>query len=161
MKLYIVRHGEASAAADGDEPALTATGIEQARAAGQILFAEDPGLLLHSPKLRARQTASQILALCPTASQEVACLLPSATAYDVAATLEVVEAEGVESVVLVSHLPLVAELAAWFVDGDPTESRLPGFTPAGIVALDVDYIGPQEARLDWYAFSPGFDKKKL
>jgi phosphohistidine phosphatase len=162
VKLYIVRHGEASAATgSGDEPGLTATGLEQAKQAGQLLFAEDPGLLLHSPKLRARQTAQQILALCPAAtSQEAGCLLPSATAYDVAGVLEVVEAEGVESVVLVSHLPLVAELVGWFVDGDPSESRLPGYTPAGIVALDTRYIGPQEARLLWYAFAPEFDRKR-
>lgn len=162
MKLYIVRHGEASVASgSGDEPGLTATGLEQARLAGQLLFAEDPGLLLHSPKLRARQTAQQILALCPdAASQEADCLLPPATAYDVAGALEVVESQGVKAVVLVSHLPLVAELAGWFVHGDPADARLPGYTPAGIVALDMKYVGPQEARLLWYAFAPEFDKKK-
>jgi phosphohistidine phosphatase len=162
VKLYIVRHGEASAATGaGDEPGLTATGLEQAKQAGQLLFAEDPALLLHSPKLRARQTAQQISALCTAAvSQEAGSLLPSATAYDVAATLEVIESEGVEAVVLVSHLPLVAELVAWFVDGDPAASRLPGYSPAGIVALELKYIGPQEARLLWYAFAPEFDKKR-
>jgi phosphohistidine phosphatase len=162
VRLYIVRHGEASAATgSGDEPGLTATGLEQARLAGQLLFAEDPGLLLHSPKLRAWQTAQQIHALCPAAtSQEVGCLLPSATAYDVMAALEVVESQGVEAIVLVSHLPLVAELVGWFVHGDLADSRLPGFTPAGVVALELKYIGPEEGRLLWYALAPEFDKKK-
>jgi phosphohistidine phosphatase SixA len=162
MKLFIVRHGEASAASGtGDEPGLTATGLEQAKLAGQLLFAEDPGLLLHSPKLRAWQTAQQLLDLCPAAAcQEAGFLLPSATAYDVMPALEVVESQGVAAVVLVSHLPLVDELVGWFVHGDLAETRLPGFTPAGVVALELKYIGPQEARLLWYAFAPGFDKKK-
>jgi len=162
VKVCIVRHGEASLASGSDEePALTATGLEQAKLAAQLLFAEDPGMLLHSPKLRARQTAQQISALCPgAASVEAGCLLPSATAYDVAGALEVAESEGIETVVLVSHLPLVAELVGWFVHGDPAESRLPGYTPAGIVALEMKNIGPQEARLLWYAFAPEFDKKR-
>jgi phosphohistidine phosphatase len=162
MKLFIVRHGEAEAVSSSGERGLTSNGLEQAQRVGQLLSSESPELLLYSPKLRARQTAQQILAQCEGVdSIEDARLLPSATAYDVAAALETGESMGLKAVVIVSHLPLVAELVGWFVHGDPANSSpLPGFMPAAIAALDVEYIGPQEARLDWYAFAPDYVKKQ-
>lgn len=159
MKLYIVRHGEAAAArTDGERP-LTPKGVLQAREAGKLLFAQDPQLILFSPKLRTRETASQIVAMCHGAESAVEnALLPPATVYDVAGALEIAEQRGMQRIVMVSHLPLVEELVSWLVDGDFREYSLPGFPPAGIVALDTEFVGPDTSRLEWYAFPPEFSR---
>ena len=160
MKLYIVRHGDASAAGSGGERPLTELGLEKAAAAGQLLAAEQPQRVLYSPKLRTRQTAEAIVTACGgIASVEEESLLPPSSAYDVCAA---VEESGADNIVLVSHMPLVAELVAWFTRGESrSESRdyaLPGFPPAGVVALDMNYTGAAEAELEWYAFPPAYGK---
>ena len=160
--MYIVRHGEAAGArADGERP-LTAKGMQQAREAGSLLLPENPELLLFSPKLRTRQTASEILGVCQGAdSAQANELVPPATLSDVAERLERVAELGVNSVVLVSHLPMVAELVAWLVDGDPNSHRLPGFPPAGVVALETDWFAAGVARPNWYAFPPALAREKF
>ncbi len=156
MKLYIVRHGDASAAGSGGERPLTELGLEKAAAAGQLLAAEQPQRVLYSPKLRTRQTAEAIVTACGgIVSAEEQSLLPPSTADDVCAA---VEESGAERIVLVSHMPLVAELVAWFTRGESRDYALPGFPPAGVVALDMNYTGAAEAELEWYAFPPAYGK---
>jgi phosphohistidine phosphatase len=159
MKVYILRHAEAGAASTDGERPLTALGLEQARKAGQLLQPEQAQRLLFSPKLRTRQTAEQVLSVCTgLTSSPTQSLLPPSTEDDVAADLEAAQASGDSSVILVSHLPMVAELTGWLSTGDRADYPLPGYPPAGIVALQMDFIGPGAARLLWYAFPPDFEK---
>ena len=161
MKVYVLRHGEAGAAATDGERELTPAGLEQARKAGHLFQPEQAQLLLFSPRLRTRQTADQVLSVCaglPSSARQS--LLPPSTVDDVAADLEAAQAAGDNSLILVSHLPLVAELAGWLLTGDRADYRLPGYPPAGIVALEMDDVGPGAARLLWYAFSPDFEKRR-
>jgi phosphohistidine phosphatase len=161
MKVYILRHGEAGTAASDGERALTSKGLEQALQAGRLLQSEQAQRLLYSPKLRTRQTAEQVLSLAPElSSQESLNLVPPATLADVAAELEILQEAGVERVILVSHLPMVAELTAWLTHGDSSEYSFPGYPPAGIVALDMDYVGAAAANFLWYAFPPNFEQRR-
>ena len=156
MRVYIVRHGDAVTPAGGGERELTARGHDEARGAGQLLAEQGVDYLLYSPKLRTRQTARHIIdAVGDLGSGEDLCLLPPATGGDVAVA---VERAAVERLVLVSHLPLVAELVGWFVSGDPRDYPLPCYPTAGVVALDMEIPGQGMASLAWHAFPPGFDR---
>lgn len=122
--------------------------------------AEQPQLLLFSPKLRARQTAEEVQSLCVgIAATGTDSLRPSAAISDVHKLLEEAQAAGNERVILASHLPLVAELTAWLLTGDRGDYALPGYPPAGLVALQLDVVGPAAAQLLWYAFTPDFEKR--
>lgn len=157
MRVYIVRHGDAVTPPGGGERELTARGHAEAQAAGELLAEQGFDYLLYSPKLRTRQTALHIVdAVGDVGSAEEMSLLPPATGNDVAAAID---RAGAASLVLVSHLPLVAELVGWFVSGDARDYPLPGFPPAGIVALDMDIAGQGMASLAWHAFPPEFTQR--
>ncbi|MEP5765641.1 MAG: phosphohistidine phosphatase SixA [Halieaceae bacterium] len=156
MRLFIVRHGEAASAVEGERP-LTENGRGQARAVADLLTRESLEHVLFSPKLRTRQTAAAILESCTAASgQEEPALLPPATPADV---VRAIEACGAERVALVSHLPWVAELVGWFTSGDTRDYRLPGFPPSGVVALRMEAVGQGQAILEWHAFPPEHEPK--
>ncbi len=154
MRVYVVRHGDAAPPRGGGERALTEHGIQNADDAGRLLAAEGFDFLLCSPKLRTRQTRDRILlAAGAVENREELSLLPPTTHQSVA---DAIGDCGGESVVLVSHLPLVAELVGWFTTGDPRDYRLMGYPPAGIVALDMDVAGQGMATQAWHAFPPEF-----
>lgn len=157
MRVYIVRHGDAAAPAGGGERELTARGHSEAQAAGRLLAEQGFDRVLYSPKLRTRQTALHIVdASGDIGSDEDASLLPPSSGNDVAAAID---RAGVASLVLVSHLPLVADLVGWFTSGDARDYPLAGFPPAGIVALDMDIAGQGMASLAWHAFPPDFTRR--
>jgi phosphohistidine phosphatase len=156
MRVYVVRHGDAAATEDesGERP-LTDAGIEEALSAGGLLSRESPQYILCSPKLRTRQTAERIAAACENAELlEDESLLPPSSGNSVAAAIDRC---GGEAVVLVSHLPLVAELVAWFCTGDERDYALSGFPPGGVIALDMEHCGIGAAELSWHAFPPDFE----
>ena len=62
--IYLVRHAEAEPGEDGD-PGLSAAGRVQAGALGRRLASEPVRTVLHSPKVRAAQTALAIAAHLP------------------------------------------------------------------------------------------------
>lgn len=161
MKVFILRHAEAGRAARDRDRELTPKGFEQALQAGLLLKPESAQTLLYSPKTRTRQTAEQVALLCPQlACQESLSLLPPATVEDTAAVLEGLQDAGNEAVILVSHIPLVAQLVGWLMNGDTSAYELPGYPPASIVALEMEHVGPAAAKLLWYALSPDFQKRK-
>jgi phosphohistidine phosphatase SixA len=156
VKLYVVRHGEAGPGLNDGSRSLTENGHEQARLAGALLAQELPEIIIHSPKLRTRQTAAEIAACCAGAElAEDDRLLPPSSGREVA---DMVETGGGRSVVIVSHMPLVAELVGWFCRGDARDHRLHGFPPAGIVALEMDFAGAGAAAIEWCAFPPDYRK---
>ncbi len=63
-KIYMVRHGQASAGWDGDiDPGLSPLGLEQAKAAAKYLAPLGPIQVLTSPLARARETARALCSL--------------------------------------------------------------------------------------------------
>jgi phosphohistidine phosphatase len=154
MRLYVVRHGEARAQG-ARERSLTPRGETEVDAAARLLAGESVDTVLYSPSLRTRQTATRLLdALGEVRSAEEASLLPPSSFQRVA---DAVEHSGGDRLVLVSHLPLVAELVGWFRSGDPSEYPLAGFPSGGIVALDMEFPACGLGSIAWHAFPPGYE----
>ncbi len=141
MKIYIMRHGEAQHYAASDaERALTDRGrnesVAVARAGVNQKHIESFDKVLVSPYLRAQQTwkeissylSSQDVEVCeditPYGQSEMVFEYVSARA----------EAEKWQSVLLVSHLPLVGYLVSEFVP----EMVPPMFPTSGLVCIDYD-----------------------
>ena len=155
MRIYLLRHGQAERLAVGAEQTLTATGRREAAAAAQLLTTLPlPELVIHSPKQRACQTAeivSQYLPAVPLV-QSTALLPESAPAAVESLLLELT----VDCVLLVSHLPLVADLVGWLSSGAASDVDLPGYPPAGLVALDAEVPARGCAALAFTAWPPHF-----
>ncbi len=134
MDFYLVRHGEAKPEHEDPRRPLSAQGrkevekVARAVAAKEIKVAE----ILHSDKLRARETA-EILArfLSPRDGlREIQGLSPQDDPLVAKAELEAAEAP----LMLVGHLPHLSRLAVLLVNGD-AENQVVDFSPAAVVCL--------------------------
>ncbi|MCG3730439.1 phosphohistidine phosphatase SixA [Vibrio cincinnatiensis] len=139
MKIVIMRHGEAHHYAANDaERALTERGRNESVAVARVC-AEQQNLhqfdkVLVSPYLRAQQTW-QAISRYFSATQVETCedITPYGQAdsvYDYLVAL--IETEQLESILLVSHLPLVGYLSAEFVANMPA----PMFPTSGIMCIE-------------------------
>jgi phosphohistidine phosphatase len=130
MRIYLVRHAEAAPGKPDSERRLTPEGREQARRVGERLAQEDarPEAVLHSPLLRARETAELIAAPLGVDPEPHDRLAPGARAAGVRAA---VAGRG-GAVVVVGHLPDCAEIAAELTGGPE-----PAFPPAGVFVIDL------------------------
>lgn len=122
MRLFLVRHGEAEGYRAPDaERALTARGWDQARDAGRWIASRlEPGLgqtlLLASPFRRARETATAINECLRWPEAVVEALTPDDDPRRALAALQS-HSTGLEALVVVSHMPLVAALAQLIQEG--------------------------------------------
>jgi phosphohistidine phosphatase len=130
VRIYLVRHAEATSGKPDSERHLTPEGREQARRVGEHLAAAEPQpeAVLHSPLVRARETAKLIAAPLGIEPEPDDRLAPGATAAGVRA---VVVGRG-GAVVVVGHLPDCAEIAAELTGGPE-----PAFPPAGVFVIDL------------------------
>jgi len=122
MNIYILRHGEAELVADTDsQRALTAKGREETLRMARWLAPRLPALdlVLVSPYLRAQQSWEVMAASlpAPTALQQEPELVPHGHARLVADYLQTLAEQGMEHVLLVSHLPLVGYVASELCPG--------------------------------------------
>jgi len=127
VRLYIVRHAEATPGSPDELRSLTPQGHEQARELGRRLRAEgvEPDAVLSSPLLRARETATDLGLGEPEPSEHLA---PGATADDVRAA---VAGRG-ETVVVVGHQPDCGRVAAVLTGGPE-----PKFPAAGVAVVEL------------------------
>lgn len=130
MRLFLVRHAEAASGEPDRERRLTPQGREQARGVGERLAEVEPrpATVLHSPLVRARETAELIATPLGIEPEPHDRLAPGATAAGVRAA---VAGRG-EAVVVVGHLPDCAEIAAELTGGPE-----PAFPPAGVFVIDL------------------------
>lgn len=133
--IYLVQHAEAQSKEDNPDRPLTEQGAQYAQDMGDFLARAGVRVttVYHSGKLRARQTA-EILAeyLAPgDAAAAMEGLGPKDPVEPVRAQL----AERDDHVMLVSHLPFVASLAAALVGGNEEQPPV-AFTPGTVVALE-------------------------
>ena len=130
MRIYLVRHAEAASGEPDHGRRLTAGGREQARRVGERLATAEPrpDAVLHSPLVRARETAELIAAPLGIQSKPDKRLAPGATADDVRAAI----AGRGEAVVVVGHQPDCSEVAAALTGGPE-----PAFPPAGVFVIDL------------------------
>ncbi|MGV2989493.1 phosphohistidine phosphatase SixA [Vibrio sp. E150_011] len=151
MKVFIMRHGEAvHYAASDEERALTPHGeacsLAVARACKQKGFSSFD-MVLVSPYLRAQQTWDIISA--EFNGKDVAVcddITPYGQAEDVAEFINALtKVESLDSILLVSHLPLVGYLTAELVGG----INAPMFPTSGLVCVDYD-VDKRQGELLWH-----------
>lgn len=150
MKIVIMRHGEAEHFASSDEErSLTSHGRSTSYTVAQHCVTrgmQQFDKVLVSPYLRAQQTWQEISALFDAKHVEQC---DDITPYgDSASVVEfihaIAELEDLQSVLLVSHLPLVGYLTADFV----TEIAPPMFPTSGVVCIDYD-LDARRGQLMW------------
>ena len=144
--IYLVQHGEAQPKEENPDRPLTDQGAQYAQDLGDFLARAGVRVstVHHSGKLRARQTA-EILAeyLAPgDAADEMEGLGPKDPTAPVRERL----LDGDGDVMLVSHLPFVARLAAALVGGDEEQPPV-AFTPGTVVAVESE--GGDDRRIAW------------
>ncbi len=139
MKIYLVRHGEAlSSEADPQRPLSPKGKTEVQRLAEFLARSKLPvPQIIHSPKLRAQQTA-EILA---TALNAQITLSPSildseAEVYPVMSMLPSLSSD----TMLVGHLPMMAKLVSALVVHDENFFPITNYSPGTVVCLE-DYEG--------------------
>lgn len=134
MKLYIVQHGAAKSEDEDPQRPLTDGGSDDvtrvARLAVERLGVR-PQHIVHSGKLRARQTAEIWSGLIDVDVEEGADLAPNDDPTIWARRLTAETGD----VMLVGHLPHLARLAAALLAGDPDRSVV-RFHQGGLVALE-------------------------
>lgn len=156
MKIFIMRHGEAEVMAKTDQARhLTAYGKKQAFAQGQWLKTQMNSTALPrvivSPYVRAQETferVNQAFEGALTAQMESwDGITPYGNAETVADYVSVLANEGIESVLLISHLPLVGEIVAELYG-----KRNPiSFYPAAVAVINWN---GQKGEIETYAYAP-------
>lgn len=129
MDLYIMRHAEARYAFEDAQRELTPAGWEDARSRGADLagLPGAPQRILHSPYLRARQTADAVGHALGLPCEETSALHPAASVDDVVDLVSALQTPAL----LIGHLPLV-ELVCFELCG-----RSPNFQPATIAHIQL------------------------
>jgi phosphohistidine phosphatase len=150
MKIYIMRHGEAEMFANSDaERNLTPRGEQASVAVAQKCVSmgiEHFDQVLVSPYVRAQQTWQQI-SQCFQAKHldNSDDITPYGDALDVAQFLyALAESKTLDSILLVSHLPLVGYLTAELAQGISP----PMFPTSGLACVEVD-VERQSGELLW------------
>lgn len=138
MKIFIMRHGEAEHFADSDaQRELTANGRQASLAVAKACVEQGYrsfDKVLVSPYIRAQQTWQEI-AHCFDANkvETLDDITPYGDSEQVAQYIDaLIDVEQLESVLLVSHLPLVGYLTAEFV----VDMAPPLFPTSGLACVD-------------------------
>lgn len=148
MYLYLVQHAEARSEAEDPQQALSDKGLAEIEKTARLLATKvrpSIKIILHSGKLRARQTA-EILAdhLAPVGGvKQVEGLKPNDDVSDWAGRLTAAS----ENIMLVGHLPYLSKLTSKLLCGDETMT-LVEFRKAGIVCLFRDE--QKSWRIEWF-----------
>ena len=127
MRLILVRHAHSDPGDPDELRPLSARGREQARALGERLAEESPGLVLSSPLLRARETAAAVAKAANAELRIDERLAPGASADALLAAVE----DGGETIVAVGHQPDCSEVAAALGAGERE------FAPAGFAVIQL------------------------
>lgn len=160
MRLYLLRHGIArtrSASGRDEDREITEQGAAELITVMRRFRETDtplPTRILASPYLRAMQTAA-------IARQELAhpdeihpslALTPEASPAQLWDEVRIYADDPVSnvSILLVTHLPLIADATFWMCGKSPAGPRQPRFLPATLVRVDVDPAQRQPSgRLLW------------
>ncbi|MEH6591484.1 MAG: hypothetical protein V7746_14580 [Halioglobus sp.] len=163
MIVTVFRHGEAGFELVDANRSLTSRGIDdisfgarQFRDACTLRKLPTPTLFLYSKWLRTTETAD-ILALSfigvPMRPEQA--LIPDATCTEVVAMLsQLDEAEGPEHVVLVSHQPLVSELADYLLG---RSNPVPSLSPGGQFTVELPVAARDCASLLFWSLPPEYE----
>lgn len=133
--LYLVQHGKAASKEENVERPLTERGRREVDRVAAVAdrIGMDPDAIIHSGKLRARQTAERLAAVFDRRGRMDEQSFLKAMEDPAAAAQYVAETDG--AVVLVGHLPHLSRLAGLLLAGD-AQKEVVAFRHGGIVALD-------------------------
>lgn len=144
MQVFIMRHGDAAldAASDAVRP-LTRCGCDESRQMASWLKDQQVDIkrVLVSPYLRAEQTMGVVKEVMnlPSNVDVLPELTPGGDVGLAGDYLHMLAKEGVESVLVISHLPLVGYLVAELCPGEAP----PMFTTSAIASVTLDdHDGP-------------------
>lgn len=146
MKIFIMRHAQATFSAPSDrERPLTESGIKKTQ---ELLSLHKDDLasvtvIWSSDLLRAQQTAALVNKQLAVQVIEKSCLVPDGQINEVLAELQALNVR--DTLLIVSHQPLVGELVSYLVSGNIYQAH--PFTTSEVLALEFDYHGPSMATL--------------
>lgn len=146
MQLYIMRHGDALqyARTDAERP-LSDLGRRQAAAMASCFLAVPPTRIICSPYLRAQQTCSILCeALGNKSFDTVDGITPD---VDPMRVVHLLQPYSSETLLMVSHQPLVSALIGLLVQGDMASGYMMG--TASVAFLQMDTPGVGQATLHW------------
>jgi len=138
MQIYIMRHGQAEMMAYSDaERNLTDMGRLESELMAKYLVEQDVSLdaVLVSPYVRAQQTWESVSPFFEgvTNIQILPCLTPSGSARKTVDELLALQAQGVKSVMIISHLPLVGYIVGELAPA----AGVPAFSTSAIGHLSL------------------------
>lgn len=146
MRLYLVQHGQAQSKDQDPQKPLTRQGLAETGKVAE--FARSlplrVGMIWHSDKTRARQTA-EVLAPAAGASDGLVERDDLAPTDDTGPVREEIELAKTD-LMIVGHLPFLSRLSSHLLTGTDT-SDVVAFRNSGIVCLDRDLEGTW--RLVW------------
>lgn len=135
MRVYLVQHGAALPKAADPERSLSDKGRADLEALAAHLAACEVAVdrVVHSGKLRARQTADILAAALAggRGSERVLGLEPEDPVEPMAAQID----NFAEDTILVGHQPFMGRLASWLVSGWKEPPSL-AFSPGGMACLE-------------------------
>lgn len=146
MKLYLVQHGEAAAKEVDPARPLTEQGIwDVRRVAGALKHAGvEVEQIIHSGKLRARQTAELLAAgITPRLKLETSELI---NPNDDPGVLKLQSDSWNLDTMVVGHLPFIAKLVSLLVTGDDSQT-LVTFQPGSVICLEL--TGKANWQINW------------
>ncbi len=146
MKVYLMRHGEATTMQGDAEPRLTLNGERQSDETARALAKRGAviDVVYHSGKRRARETAQLVASkLHPARGTEAReGLGPNDSMFELAEQIEQLDAPAI----FVSHLPLLDSVAGLLVEGN-AGAAVVGFSTGEVACLER--TAPGEWRVAW------------
>lgn len=161
MILTIWRHGEAGSAPTDRQRRLTDQGMDdigfgchRLHDALHMRSLPAPDLILYSPWVRTTQTAKIIVSAFTHAnSHELGALRPDSTVPAIESSLAVT-ADNTAHLIVVSHQPLVSQLARHLLGAGHGVASL---SPGALVSLSLDVVAADCARLLFWAAPPEYE----
>ncbi|GLS89734.1 phosphohistidine phosphatase [Psychromonas marina] len=142
MQIYIMRHGQAEMMANSDsERALTQIGRSESERMASSLADQEVvfDAVMVSPYLRAQQTWESVRPFFPETAnvQIVKSLTPSGSARKSVNEILALQAMGIKSLLIVSHLPLVGYIVGELAPA----AGVPAFATSAVGYLELDESG--------------------
>jgi len=140
MKIFIMRHGQASFHAESDaQRPLTKQGVLEAELMGKWLEknAICPDMIWVSPYLRAQQTLNAVVQdqWCSTKATTLSLITPEGSAKAVHDLIDgELSVNSVKQLLLVAHMPIVSYLVSELTQ----DQHAPLFQTAGLVEIDYE-----------------------
>jgi len=142
MQIYIMRHGQAEMMANSDsERALTDMGRSESEKMASSLAKQGISFdaVMVSPYIRAQQTWESVRPFFPEISniQILKALTPSGSARKSVNEIIALQAMGVKSLLIVSHLPLVGYIVGELAPA----AGVPAFATSSVGLVELDDSG--------------------